>query len=161
MSRIEERLPLGLARADLLTAFAGSPETWLPAPARRIGPGVYNVTLHAGPAHHEVAMTLGTVWSRDGGKWRRIRWSPLSTEGDLVDADRVLPGFSGELGIGPGATEDVLELELRGQYRPPGGPVGAVLDKAGLHVVALFTVSRLLTAVRDGLQHATESTLTR
>ena len=156
MSTIREQITLGLARPALWSAFASSPERWLPQPTRRVGPSRYALELHAGPAHHQVAVDVGAVWSRDGGRWRRLRWTPVTGESDVFDADRMLPGFSGELGLMTGASEDTLDVVLVGHYRPPGGPIGAALDRVALRAVAHVTAGRLLADVRARLRLAAD-----
>ena len=81
--------------------------------------------------------------------WRSSSLAPL------------FPVFAGHLSVTPGA------LVLEGDYAPPGGDLGAILDRALLNIAARRTalwllrafadacVSRSMVAVRDGEAPAT------
>ncbi len=148
---------VGLDRASIHDAFAGDPAVWLPEGSRRRG-DTWEVELRAGPAHHAVAMSLGSAWTSGLSTWRRIRWEPVDTDGDLLP-ETALPVFEGELGLEPGGIERDLVLVIEGTYEPPGGLAGKIIDTVAMRAVTTITMHTLLAAISDRLHEATSPAL--
>lgn len=129
--------------------FLRSPDLWLPPPARAVveGRGVVT-TVRLGPFLHEVRIDLGPAWTITDAAIRHLDWTPCDHDGKPVHT-HVLPSFSGRLTVRHVGSPSV---SLTGWYEPPGGPVGAVLDRSLLHRNAEATARALLDDVADRLQ---------
>jgi hypothetical protein len=68
-----------------------------------------------------------------------IRWEATGTGGALF------PVLDADIGLVP--VGDCTVLTFAGSYRPPFGPLGAVLDRAVMHRVAAATVRNFLDRV--------------
>ena len=62
------------------------------------------------------------------------------------------PDFDGELTVRADETYETSLLELRGSYRPPGGPLGAAFDWALGGRIASATAQALLARVGAGME---------
>lgn len=102
------------------------------------------MVVRAGSLRRTVAVEMGLPRRAADTRWRSFGWTPVAAPGPTPSPiDRLLPRFSGELGLHvpePGSATLVLD----GSYAPPGGKLGATADAAGLRRVASTTVRRLL-----------------
>jgi len=73
-----------------------------------------------------------------------LRWEATGATG------RVFPVLDADITLAPDGEEAAL-LGLDGVYRPPGGAVGAGLDRVILHRVAAATVRSFLTGVAKAI----------
>ena len=137
-------LPRSAAVAHL---FQGDPSVWLPDLVRPLDDD-WVIRLHAGPVSHTVLCHVGDPFTRDGSLWRAISWVPSDADGHIRLLDALLPEFDGDLGLleQPGPS-----LVLTGSYQPPGGGVGAAIDRVGLERVADATARRWLARVAKQL----------
>lgn len=87
----------------------------------------------------EVRTTL--PWLRDGVTVVPLRWSATGPLGDLF------PTLDANLEISA-SDAGQSRVALIGSYRPPLGPVGAVLDRAVLHTAGTVTIRRWLRGAR-------------
>lgn len=129
--------------------FRQDPGSWLPAPARPAGPYRWSVTLEAGALHRDAIVEVGEVWSIETVDTRAMRWwgEPPTREPGL--AVRYLPVFTGGISLRRGVGE--LQVQVAGQYEPPGGPLGTVLDGLGGRQLALTTLDRFVEVVLQRL----------
>ena len=151
-TRVFQTCPVPGAPEDLGKAFRRDPTWWLPLPAQPEGPGQWNVRLDAGHYSRPALMAVGPPWDQGELTLRTLTWDPVAEDGERLAVERVLPAFSGEIGlrvVGP------LTLVVEGSYEPPLGRVGATLDQTLLHKVADRTVRELVIAVAKRLQAST------
>lgn len=135
--------------ASAAERFAGDPEGWLPPSSRRQGRSRWRFALTAGPAARTVTFAVGSVWRVGDATWRSITWTPDPHHGEAVPVERLLPSFTGELGVAGGGSGPVLHL--RGRYRPPGGRLGELVDALALHRIARATAADLLDGIAGRL----------
>ncbi len=137
--------------------FRDDPGTWLPDP-RPNGPGAWLCEVGPTPEearssitapHRRVRCEVGDVWSNSEALHRRITWSPVTEDADLVAADRFLPGLDGHLHLTRKAGSH--SLVLSGEVILPLGPVGGALDAVWLRRVADRTLTSFLRAVAERL----------
>lgn len=121
--------------------FLSSPSAWLPLPADPFDDGRFHSTLRAGPVLARVAVHVGDAWSLPDAVSRPIAWEPVHEDGTRAHA-RTLPGFEGRLTLRHG--EEHVELALDGTYVPPGGAIGAAVDRAVMHRAGETTAQALL-----------------
>lgn len=147
---LDRSVPVHVDPEQAIRTFTSGPGVWLPEPAELVGPATWVISLHAGMLVRRAECTVGNVWSREGSVARRVRWTPIGTESDLLEAEQLLPGFEGSVRLTPG--EDMhVALELEGHYDPPGGVLGVVLDAALMHGVARSTAKRFLQDIGEKL----------
>jgi hypothetical protein len=133
----------------LVRAFVGDPGRWLPDAAHS-GPDTWTMTLRAGAWAHRVETQLGDPWRSGLSRWRSLSWDPVpSDDRDGWPVGRLLPSLDGELGLY--TSDGDITLVLDGRYRPPGGAVGAAIDRVALHRVARGTTERLLSDIAGHL----------
>jgi hypothetical protein len=84
------------------------------------------------PVYHAEAMTVG------------VRWEAAGRAGGLF------PVLDADISLVPDG-EQSIRLALAGAYRPPGGRLGAGLDRAILNRVAAATIGAFLRSVADAL----------
>jgi hypothetical protein len=84
------------------------------------------------PVYRGEVMTVGLRWEATG---------PAGSLFPVLDAD---------IAVAP-AGENTARVALAGSYRVPIGRLGASLDKAVLHHVAIVTIRTLLAGVADAL----------
>jgi hypothetical protein len=93
-----------------------------------------------------VHVQIQELIQRDGVATVALRWQATGAAGGLF------PVLDADITVLPDGEQAVL-LGLNGVYRPPGGTVGATLDRAFLHRIATATVRafllRLATAIAD------------
>lgn len=130
--------------------FLRSPELWLPPPARptRDHRGLVT-TARLGPFLHTIRLELGPAWTIHDAAVRRLAWVPCDAAGQPVHTG-ALPSFTGRLTVRHESTE--LTVSLTGWYEPPGGALGAALDRAVLHRSGNATARALLDDVLARLQ---------
>lgn len=73
-----------------------------------------------------------------------LRWEATGITG------RMFPVLDADLTLAPDG-EDATLLGLDGVYRPPGGVLGAGLDRVILHRIAVATVRSFLTRLAEGI----------
>jgi len=135
-------------------AMRGDPESWLPDP-RHIGPGAWRITLHVGGVERSVRCEVGDPWTTREGIQRRIIWTPLSEDADVLPFERWLPAMEGELFlVGRPATPS---LALVGDVEVPMGKVGEAVDALVLGRVAQRGAATFLSEVAAGLASHPES----
>lgn len=137
-----------LPPGDHAPAFRGSPEAWLPE-ARHAGPRRWHVVLYAGGIDRTVLCEVGDPWTTHEGIQRRITWTPLAEEADVLPVDKWLPELTGELFlVGTAATPS---LALAGDVEVPFGRFGEAVDALVLGGVAQRTAARFLQEVAQRL----------
>lgn len=139
--------------------FLRSPELWLPPPARTTRDRRELITTaRLGPFLHAIRLQVGTAWTLNDAAVRRLSWTPCDAEGNPVHTG-ALPSFSGRLTV---RHEDRdLHLTLTGWYVPPGGALGAALDRALLHRSGNETARALLDDIASRLQSPTNEEVAR
>lgn len=139
-------LPVACPGADVVERFRKDPSTWLPSP-RPAGAGRWTVRVEGAGMERDVECHVGDPWRTGPSMWRRISWQPLSSSGDVVALERLLPRLHGEIGVVRGDEDTSLVFSAR--YEVPASLLGAAADGAGLHRVARRTLTRFLSDVRD------------
>ncbi|MDX1620827.1 MAG: hypothetical protein R3320_07550 [Nitriliruptorales bacterium] len=143
-------LPVAEADPDATIArFLDDPGTWLPEPARRAGADHWRVALRGAGLTRDVEISIDDTWRSGAAVWRRIRWTPVAEEGDVLPLEKLLPGFQGDLGVVRHGEE--LSLVLAGGYEVPASFLGAAADAAGLNRVARKTGTQFLADIRSAL----------
>ena len=129
--------------------FLRAPELWIPPPARPLQNRRTLVsTARLGPFLHAVRLEVGAPWNLQDAAVRRVAWSPCDDHGRPVHT-HALPAFAGRLTLRHDERE--LSLSLTGWYEPPGGAVGAALDRALLHRSGNATAQALLDDITTHL----------
>lgn len=137
-----------LPPGDHAAAFRGSPSAWLPE-ARHAGPSRWHVVLRAGGIDRTVLCTVGDPWTTDEGIRRRLTWTPLPEDADVLPMEKWLPMLDGELFlVGEAATPS---LAVAGEVEVPFGRIGEAVDALLLGKVAQRTAATFLRAVADRL----------
>lgn len=137
-----------LPSGDHAAAFRADPETWLPDP-RHIGPGAWRITLHGGGVERSVRCEVGDPWTTREGVQRRIVWTPLPEDHDVLPFDRWLPALEGELHLVGGPTSP--SLALVGEVEVPMGRLGEAVDALLLGRVAQRGAATFLSEVAGRL----------
>ena len=144
---VVQPLPAG----DHASTFRGGPGAWLPG-ARHAGPGRWHVLLHAGGIERTVRCEVGDPWTTREGIQRRITWTPLPEDADVLPVERWLPAMDGELYlVGAAATPS---LALVGDVDVPFGRLGEAVDALVLGRVAQRTAATFLRQVARRLSSA-------
>lgn len=137
-----------LLAGDPASAFRRDPGTWLPG-ARHAGPGRWHVVLHAGGIERTVLCKIGDPWTTREGIQRRITWTPLPEDADVLPVEKWLPALEGELHlVGAAATPS---LALVGEVEVPFGRLGEAVDALVLGRVAQRTAATFLRQVAGEL----------
>lgn len=140
-----------LPPGDHAPAFRASPALWLPQ-SRPAGPDRWQVRLRVGGVSRLVRCRVGDPWTTRDGVQRRLRWTPLSEERDVLPVERLLPTLDGELFlVGPTATPSLL---LAGEVDVPFGLLGEAADAVLLGRVANRTAAAFLQDVARRLEDA-------
>lgn len=143
-----------LPPGDHAPVLRGDPATWLPSP-RAGGPSAWQVTLHIGGVERSVLCEVGDPWSTPESLRRRIVWTPLPDESDLVPFERWLPALDGDLHlVGAPATPS---LALVGDVDVPLGRFGEAVDALVLGRVAQRGAATFLREVAEHLAALTAS----
>lgn len=132
-----------------IRTLMSDPRDWLPLPATPTGRNRWLITVRGGPALHTALAEVGEPDDDgDGTLIRSLRWAPRS--GAVYAVGRLLPRFDGHVDLR--AVDGAASvLSLTGIYEPPGGWVGAAVDRAVLHKIAEGTVHAFLDAVVERL----------
>lgn len=125
---------------------------WLPTVARSVnGVGLslaeLGVAVRGTRFHKTVEMSFG---ERNQQGASRISF-PFRWKATAVPA--LFPTFDGDLQVSHWR-EGTTQLALSANYQPPLGPVGLMLDKAALHLVAEALVKDFLDRVASALETA-------
>lgn len=137
-----------LPPGDHAPAFRESPSAWLPE-ARHAGPRRWHVLLHAAGLDRMVLCNVGDPWTTHEGIRRRITWTPLPEDADVLPVEKWLPALAGELYlVGTAATPSLV---LAGDVEVPLGRLGEAVDALVLGRVAQRTAATFLHDVRDRL----------
>ncbi|MHC5066806.1 MAG: hypothetical protein ACYTG5_22860 [Planctomycetota bacterium] len=75
----------------------------------------------------------------------------IKLQWEAAKAPRLFPIMDAELWIYP-LTATETQLDFRGNYTPPLGPLGSALDALGLHRIAEASVHRIVTDVAEYLR---------
>ena len=146
-------LPVAADGRAVAAVFASDPARWLPAPRRNRNDPSFAIPVRAGGIERTVRTDVGDVWQRGTTTWRAISWDPVSDTGDSGGINRFLPSFTGEIGLHTSNDGDTTVI-LDGEYDPPGGVLGTVVDAAGLRRVARSTMTRFAADVAAQLTDA-------
>ncbi|MDX1620570.1 MAG: hypothetical protein R3320_06250 [Nitriliruptorales bacterium] len=136
---VEHTQPLEGPAWVAIERFTAEPVAFLPAPAHRLEGDRWRVTLHAGPVQHEVALSVGGVWTLPDAWIRPVNWEPTRRR-EREPKVSLLPRFTGRVALRQ--YDSGLQLEIAGHYSPPLGRAGEVLDLQ-LHRVAERTIETL------------------
>ena len=129
--------------------FLRAPERWLPPPARPVHHRRTVVTTaRLGPFLHAIRLEVGAPWNLQDAAVRRVAWTPCDDRGQPVHT-HALPSFAGRLTLRHDGHD--VSLALTGWYEPPGGALGAALDRALLHRSGNATAHALLDDIADRL----------
>jgi hypothetical protein len=90
----------------------------------------------------EVTFTRGNDPMHFDHPWK-LHWTP--------EGGGPYPDFDGELTVRADEDYSSAILELRGEYRPPGGVVGAAFDRIAGKRIAAATAQALLREIGDGM----------
>ncbi|HEX2027972.1 MAG TPA: hypothetical protein VHF25_08240 [Nitriliruptorales bacterium] len=145
--------PVDAPPNGLALAFDSDPGGWLPA-VRRLGPSAWRVELRFRGLSRPVRCEVGDAWIIGDTTWRTLRWVPLSDPNEGLPLERVLPTFSGELGL---HHADTATLVLTGTYDVPLAAAGELADAALLNRVARHTGDSFLREVARRLVEVTRS----
>jgi hypothetical protein len=128
--------PIAIDIAQAMTLLGTEAPSWLGAPVQSIRPGSrrFLTDLSLPIREHAPSLTfkkaafvdLGEVRQTPGGCEIEIGWQSSSLA-------PLFPVFAGRLTLIP------TELRLEGFYAPPGGEIGAALDRAFLNIAARGT----------------------
>lgn len=80
-----------------------------------------------------------------------LRWEATGATG------RIFPVLDADITLTPDG-EDATLLGLEGVYGPPGGALGAGLDRVILHRIATATVRSFLTRIADAITNPATAT---
>jgi hypothetical protein len=146
--RLTQATPIHVADASCLLDERAA--TWLGTPVPDASPGSHRflTDLNLPLRDHAPSLTFKKAAFVDLGEVRR---SDARCEVDISWRSSTLaplfPVFAGKLVV------TATELTLEGYYAPPGGDVGAVLDKAFLNIAARGTarwfLSKVVAALAD------------
>lgn len=139
--------------AAVFEAFRSDPEHWLPTDVRAAGPHRWRMDLHAGPVRHQAIVEIGPSGGIPDGVRRSIRWWAPNADHIPDHRAALFPSLAGHLTLrrhGRGVT-----LAIAGDYDPPGGVVGAMLDVTAGRRVARATVRWLAIEIAIGLGSGT------
>lgn len=133
-----------LPPGDHAAVLRRDPGTWLPD-ARPLGPGAWRVTLRVGGVERSVRCEVGDPWTTREGLQRRLVWTPMSQNADVLPFERWLPALEGELYlVGAPATPS---LALGGAVELPMGRVGEAVDALLLGRIAQRGAATFLSEV--------------
>lgn len=142
-----------LPPGDHARALRGDPGTWLPA-ARPIGPRAWRVALRVGGVERSVRCEVGDPWTTPEGVQRRLVWTPMAEDADVLPFERWLPALEAELYlVGAAATPS---LALVGAVEVPMGKVGEAVDALLLGRVAQRGAATFLSEVAARLAQLPE-----
>lgn len=144
MTALTAFLPVKGEAVALREVLADDPGRWLPG-SRHLGDDRWMTVVHGAGVTRAVVARVGQAWRSGGTLWRTLSWEPLVDEHEPERVARYLPTMDGELGLYAAAGRSSLVFDAR--YRPPGGPVGATLDRLALHRIARGTADRFLADV--------------
>lgn len=142
--RLVQPIAIDIARA--MTLLGAEAPLWLGAPVQSTRPGSHRflTDLSLPIREHAPSLTfkkaafvdLGEVRETPGGCEIEIGWQSSSLA-------PLFPVFAGRLTLTP------TELRLEGFYAPPGGEIGAALDRAFLNIAARGTARWFLERTAD------------
>jgi hypothetical protein len=132
------RCPYHLAQRYLAAAVGPYAASGQPGPLR------LTVPVPGGKLEKEVVVTCGAAVDpmHFDEPWR-IHWKPQAGP---------YPEFDGELTVRADENYESSQLELKGSYRPPGGALGAVFDRALGARIASATAQALLERVGSEME---------
>ncbi|MBV8488926.1 MAG: hypothetical protein JO199_00250 [Candidatus Eremiobacteraeota bacterium] len=131
--------PYTLARAYLAGDVSG----------RALRKEAGRMTLHAPLAGADVSKNVVVTFAAGDDPMHfdepwRVHWTP--------EGGGPYPDFDGQLTVRADEDYDTAILELRGEYVPPGGAVGAAFDRAVGSRIATATAKDLLTQIASGME---------
>ena len=89
--------------------------------------------------------------AEEPGKAKKPQRTVLTLEWEAAKSPRLFPFMQAELAIYP-LTATETQLDLRGEYEPPLGPLGKALNSLVGHRIAEASVHRLLEDVAEHLR---------
>ena len=140
--------------AAVFDVFRGDPEHWLPSRARAAGPHRWRLDLHAGLVRHQAIVEIGPSGAIPDGSRRSLGWWAPNVDQMPDRHAGLFPSLTGHLTL---RTHEAgrLALAITGDYEPPGGIIGAILDVTAGRRIARATVNRLAQELARGLASAT------
>lgn len=149
-TEIEVSRPLDSDPWPVVERFLRPPMSWLPPPASPLveDEDCFVTTVHLGPLMHTIRIEVGDPWTLTDAVSRQLSWVPSDAAGRPVRTT-ALPSFQGRFTVRHHSPD--LQLSLTGTYVPPGGALGAALDRALLHRSGDATATRLLEDVAEML----------
>lgn len=151
MARVTARRHVHAQRWALVHIFVSDPSRWLPLPATVLGGVGWRSTVHGGPLLQAVRVRLWLARDLPDAFSRHIIWEP--GRHDRALARRAMPTLHGQLRLEHQHPSGAV-LELDGNYRPPGGRAGDLLDVVALRRIADTTVERFLEEIADRMTAA-------
>lgn len=142
-----------LPSGDHAPMLRGDPSEWLPSP-RQAGPGRWRIQLRVGGLRRTVLCGVGTPWRTPEGLQRRLTWTPLPEDADVLPVERMLPVLDGELHLVGGTMAP--SLALVGEVDVPLGRFGEVVDALVLGRVAHRGAATFLQEVSARLATSTQ-----
>jgi hypothetical protein len=139
--------PFDMVSRELLDAR----DEWLPSVARSVrGTGLslaeLGVAVRGARFHKTVAMSFGVPSQQPSRVSVPFRWKATAVPA-------LFPTFDGDLQVSHWR-DGTTQLALSANYQPPLGPVGLMLDKAALHLVAEALVKDFVDRVAAALENA-------
>jgi hypothetical protein len=151
------RLEVSFAAAQARLANLAHGSTLLAASRSAYGDGLTLVRVGpVGPApglSKLVEVRYRDLVTRDDGAVLTLRWEASGPGGGLF------PALDADITLTP-AGDRATTLRLDGAYRPPAGGLGAGLDRALLHRIALATVASFIGRLADSIVHPATATAT-
>jgi hypothetical protein len=144
MRRVEVWIPADGDPQDAADRLRRSPKNWLPERAEERGPGLWRVTLRAGPVSRTATCGVGHAVGAGADVSRRLVWSADPEPSER--GERALPQFEGTIAV-HAIDERRGTLRLEGSYEPPSGAIGASYGPAQLRVLAEAVAAHFLDDV--------------
>ena len=136
---------LAVARTRLAALLAGS--GLMAASSQAFGDGLARIgPLGPVPGLSKlVQIRASDPVQRGAATFMSVRWEAAGA------GERLFPVLDADITMVPDG-EDATLIGLQGVYRPPGGPAGALLDRAILHRVAAATIRSFLSCLAAAIQ---------
>jgi len=150
------RLDVGFAAAHARLANLAHDSTLLTASRHAYGEGL--AAVRVGPVGGArglsklVEVQYRDLVTRDSTAVLTLRWEASGPGGGLF------PALDADVTLTPDG-EDASLLRLDGAYRPPLGGLGAGLDRAVLHRLAMSTITDFIGRIAEAIVHPAASPL--
>ena len=148
----ERQLPVGFDAAQAGLAQLAHGGLLTPAAAEAYGDGLADLArvgpLGSAPGMSRlVEVRFRDLVIRDEAAVLTLRWEAIGAGG------RLFPALDADITLIPAGDQATL-LRLAGAYRPPLGQLGAGIDRAILHRVALATIRAFLSRLTEAITQA-------